>query len=610
MNSQIVVQDICFIRADPDSNLYFYCAAAPSVTVTHGNQPAVQLEIFRNSREPTTLYYATLSLRTQLASTPKAARAAADASADIPRNAILMPLQAISCSATLDIPGFITGQTSKTSLNDQQNCYLLAKLIPQDSIVLLASLMKDPEATPVAISYKIDYLQQLPPASYELEASWEKVYLFLQESLGFNLLLFNVDIERVSSSLISKKIVTIKVRQTDSSNYLEQAGAELKQILLSEFFTAVFADMPQQPKPKAGFYLQQVSVKDIDQRRLSGKLSLTTVVKRSLFPQALFAKLVSDTDYQADRVITRTDLQDDFFAYRNVRINLLTPELDSNISLVIVRLDYGGNIQQFTFCSGDNQPKRFKMAAIIDPNTQKMLWPVHYDFTIYFIQPFGDRIQAESSVLQTELDDIYLDLDSIYGRYNFIIGAASQFDWSWYQSVLVTLRCSHRLQPAPRVSESFQISATSPPVHYPVTLANPDLYLFEVTKEYCSALNSPHISGELIEPANQDITLFSRLYKQRELTLCVDVNWNEIEQVMVSASYAYCSTDRNAILQQVFLFTGPEVAVQRFSADQPDLKRKTINLSIWFTYFSEKRGGKPDYVEISTDQNSIDINLN
>ena len=83
----------------------------------------------------------------------------------------LLPLQAIACSATLNIPDLIPGQTSKTSLSDQQYCYLSAKLNDDDDILLLASLMRTPASTPIAVSYKIDYLQQLPPATFELEAN-------------------------------------------------------------------------------------------------------------------------------------------------------------------------------------------------------------------------------------------------------------------------------------------------------------------------------------------------------------------------------------------------------------------------------------------------------
>lgn len=607
MNSQIVVQDICFIRADPDRPLYFYCAAAPVIRVTDSNQPAVQLQIFRNDHDPETVYYATLSLQTLLVSSHEAAEAAANASPDIPRDAVLMPLQAIACSATLDIPGLIASQTSKTALNDEQNCYLFARLSAPDDIALLATLMATPATTPVAVSYKIDYLQQLPPSTFELEARWDRVYQFLQQSFGFSLLIFSVDIEETSARLISEKVVTIKVRDTDPNSHIKQAGAELTQILLSEFFTPAFGDVPAQSKPKAGFYLQRLDVKDIEQRRLSGRLSETTVVRRSLYPQALFPELVKGTDYRPENVIIESDLQDDFFAHRVVHINLLTSDLDSNIQLVVARLRYGENSQPFTFRQGDIQPKTFRMPSLLDPKTGKMLWPVEYDFTVYFNQAFGGITSVSSGSLQTEMDAIYLDLDSVYGRYDFAIKAASQFDWGWYQSVLVTLRCRHRLLPASSVSKRFQLSEASPQADYPVMLPNPDLYLFDVTKEYSSAVNSPHLPAVLNEPTSQDIALFSTLYPQRVVTISATLAWEDVEQAIVSASYPWSPTDSDATLQQIFTFTESGPTLQRFSADQPDPARLTVNLEIWLTWRPGKGGGRPDYLQTTTVHDSIDI---
>ncbi|WJV64989.1 hypothetical protein PCO86_11595 [Pectobacteriaceae bacterium CE70] len=608
MYSQIVAQNICFIRADPDRPIFYYCAAAPSIVVTASNQPAVQLQIFRNSSQPSDVYYATLSLRTQLASSPEAAQAAANASPDIPREAILLPLQAIACSATLDVPAMIPGQTSKTALNSQQDCYLLGKLTSVNDIALLAKLMSTPASTPIAVSYKIDYLLQLPPSTFELEASWDQVYHYLKESFGFNFLVFSLDIEKISSKLISKKIVTIKVKETDPDSHIKQAGDELTQILTSEFFTPVFATAPQQPQPKFGFYLQRISIEDIDQRRLSAKLTETTAVKRSLYPQALFAELVEGSDYQVDRVVTKCDLQDDFFADRIITAHLLSSTLDSNVQLVVVSFRYGGETrQQIVFDHDDTQPKIFKVPSITDSQTGKMLWPVEYDFTVYFNQAIGSVTSVQSDRMNTTLTEVYLDVESVYARYDFVIEAASHFNWQWYQSVLVTIYCRHIQLPDSSISRIFQVTKASPKNNYPVMLPNPDLYQFEVIKNYSKADNSPHISAQLSEVTSQDVFLFSSLYHQRVLTLSASMDWQEIDKAVVFASYPYLPTDGNASLQQTFLFTESGVNPQIFSADQIDSALRTINLDIWFTYHIGKGEGKPLNIQTSTVQDSIDI---
>lgn len=273
----------------------------------------------------------------------------------------------------------------------------------------------------------------------------------------------------------------------------------------------------------------------------------------------------------------------------------------------MVRMRYGESIRQYAFRKGDIEPKQFEIPSIIDRETGKMRWPVGYDFIIYFNKPFGGISSVSAGERQTELDDIYLDLDSVYGRYHFVIAAAKTFNWHWYQSVLVTVRCRHMLLPDSSVSKSFQISPASPTVDYSVTLPQPDLYLFEVTKEYSSEVNSPHYPAVLTEPTSQDISLFSTLYHQRMLTLHANMDWQDIEEVIVSASYACSATDSNSSLQQTFKFTESDAAAQHFSADQTDPAWLPVNLEIFVAWHQDKSEGKSSFVQTTTVLNSIDI---
>jgi hypothetical protein len=77
--------------------------------------------------------------------------------------------------------------------------------------------------------------------------------------------------------------------------------------------------------------------------------------------------------------------------------------------------------------------------------------------------------------------------------------------------------------------------------------------------------------------------------------------------VLVSASYAYLPGDDTPPLQQIFQFTADDAAPQRFSADQLDPERLSVDLEIWFTYQPDQGGDKPDYVQTATVQDDIDI---
>lgn len=603
MYDKIIEQNICFINADSDKQIYYYCAAAPTIIISGDNTPAVQFQIFRNSEQPSDVYYAMLSLQTQLSSSAAAAQAAASANPNIPSDAILLPLQVIACSATLNIPQLIPSLTNNTSLSSQQLCYLLAGLTKTDDIVLLTALLRSPESAPIAVSYKVDYLQQLPPSTFELEAQWGQVYQYLKTSVGFNALIFSVNIETISEQLISNKVVTIKVRSTDPNSHIEEAGVELTQILTSEFFTPVFSKVDEQSHDGFGFYLQKVSVEDIEQRSLSGKLTETTVVKRSLYPQALFADLVKGSDYRASDVIKMNDIKDDFFAYRTVTANLIASELDDNIQLVVATLNYGSTSLPLIFSRDDPSAKVFKVPSIIDEKTKTMVWPVSYQFTLYFNQAIGGVTSIQSEKMVTSLTEIYLDVESLYSRYDFVIKAENNFNWQWYQSILVTIKCSHLQDKNNNISKSFQITQQSLQDKYSVMLPEPDLYQFEVTKQYSKADNSSHISANIIEPTSQDVFIFSSLYKQRVLKILASFDWEEVLQAIVYVSYNYLPANPSAVLQQNITFTESNATPQLFSADQLDPALLTVNLSVLITY----KQGKPAWKQTSTDQNQIDI---
>lgn len=55
-----------------------------------------------------------------------------------------------------------------TSLGNNQFCYIMAALTDANDIQRIVALLQQPESAPIAVSYKIDYLQQLPPQPLSL----------------------------------------------------------------------------------------------------------------------------------------------------------------------------------------------------------------------------------------------------------------------------------------------------------------------------------------------------------------------------------------------------------------------------------------------------------
>ncbi len=604
MANTVTTENISFIRASQDSPVFYYCAAAPTLTRHDDGTPVVRLQIYRRSGDKQDIFYASLMLQTELSSTYAEAEAAARHNPEIPPGAPLLPLQVIACSATLNIPQIAPKQTADASLGGLQRCYLLTRLNDPAQIQLLAALMRDPASVPVAVSYKVDYLQALPPATFELVAKWEEVYRYVQTAVGFNIFIAHLGIDDIASQLISQRLVQIKTRDTDPNGHIAEAGRELTQILIAEFFTPVFAPPQPETPPAFGFYLQQLTVADFSQRSLSASLTTTTVVKRSIFPQARFAELISGSDYQAQDAIVMTDLQDDFFSRRRVNVNLLNPRLDDNIQLVAAALNYGTDSASLLFRRDKPDTQPFSAPSQLDPQTHKMLWPVSYSFTVYLAQSVGGISSITSSVMETSLDDIYLDIESLCCRYDFTLEAVSDFNWQWYRSVLVTLNYS--LLPDGKIftAKSFRLSRETPGDSYPLLLPDPDRYQFSVTCQYTPEDNSPHIPVSRTQPTGQDVLVFSRLYPQRQLRLEAGFDWQKVDQALVFVGYGYAPDA--PMLRQTFTFNADNPAPQEFSADSPDPLRRLISLEVFISYLPGQSEQDREYTT-TTDADYFDI---
>ena len=412
MTNAILMQNICFIRAPNDKNTFYYTAAYPTVTVNKEGEASIQYQVFRNKVKTGEQYYAMLSLQSELNVSISEAKRTAAVSPDIPENATLLPLQVIGTRVTLSIPDIQSISNTAASLGNNNLCILQSSFTDVRQIETLDALLRNPDTAPIGLIYQLDYLLQFPPSKFELEANWQFVYRYLKKEVGFNFIIFSVDIQKITKSLFENNLVTIKTRSTTPDSHIVDAGKELTNILMGDFFSPTFSEkIPNQDKKSEfGFFLkQQVSIIDEQHIILSARISETTVVQRSLFPQALFSTLVSNCNYDAEKIITQQTINDSFFDDRKVMINLLTPNINDNISLVAVTLNCNGYQKIYTFSNDgkDNtQAKEFKVPSKIDPNSHVMVWPVDYQFTVYFKNGFNGVFEISSESLTTTLNQI------------------------------------------------------------------------------------------------------------------------------------------------------------------------------------------------------------
>jgi hypothetical protein len=592
-----------FIRAEEDGHLFYYVAARPSFAVNN-NTPDIQFEVFRLSTSTSDQYVAQLQIQCELNSSLQAAHAAAKANPNIPNDALLQPLQPLSSTATLGLPGIIQQTAPQpTALGNQQLCVLQAGFDTTPEIEQLTSFLRTPNSCPISIIYKLTYLQTLPPAQFELTANWSQVYQYLKTNIGFNALIFSIDIEHVTETLLSHKIVEIKTRDTNPNGYITLAGQELAQILLTEFFTPALPKINVNSAQQLGFYLQEVSIESVEKRSLSAQLNETSVVQRSIFPQALFSQLIGESHYDSDKVIRQTSVHDDFFSHRTVAISLLTEHLDPGIALVQLNMTYGDTCTSLLFTPSDLASKHFRAPSKINPKTGKMIWPVSYQFTVHFSQAVGGSFSIESARMETDLNQVYLDVASLYTHYLFQISAVPTFNWTWYNNVVVTISYAPLNNPEAIQSRAFQLTQEHQADQYEVLISDPSQYQFSVIKNYTAKDNSPHLSASLETPANQNVFLYSPTYAQRTLIITATMDWPNIKQTLVIARYYYDKSNPELALQQRLLFTAQTTESQIFSADQLDPELRTVELTVFITDLQDKT---QQYTR-STDQNQINL---
>ncbi|MEW6989614.1 hypothetical protein AADZ91_02900 [Colwelliaceae bacterium 6441] len=579
------VTDNVFFISSPNKGVFYYTSAVPSAVNNEKKHPNISYNVYQNNSANKQQFYATLSIEAELSISVEQAKAAAKKNSSIPADTTLLPLQVISSKATLSIPGVNQTCRITASLGNNNLSVTQLSFTDKNQIEILDALLKKPETAPIALIYQQDYLLQVPPSTFELQANWASVYTYIEKKYGFNIILFSIDITNISQTLIEDKMVTIKTRDTLPDSHIEEAGKELTNILLAEFFQPVLSNkIPADNKPSFGFILnKKISLVENNNRTLSARIDSTTVVKRSFFPQALFAQLVENSHYDADKVITQKNIDDNFFTQRKVKISLLNPVLEPGISLVTVVLKYNGQTKSFSFNADNLTDKNFSVDSEITGASGSIIWPVDYSYTLYFTESINGISHVSSENRSTTLEQLFIDVNALYQLYTFNIKTVNSFNWDWYKSVIVTIDSGTLQQPNHTFSQTYLFDKKMCTAQLTLSLPKPEQFSFSTKLKYVVNDNSPHLPVVITQPSAQDTYLYSTVYPQRKLLLKASYDWTIIKQVLVHLSYNCHKPNETKPLNLIQnLIFNKKNTVQFFSADQlyPDVKSIDLNLII------------------------------
>jgi len=535
---EVKEQNIYFLRSAIEPWLYYFSAAYPKI-VSNGEGPEVSLNIYRFGEEK---FFASLNLCVHLPADIESAEAAAQSDTSIPDDAILLPLQFIKSEMTVAAPGMFR-ETFSADTNNQNYCISSISLSDKDKIMKLDALLRKPESAPIIVGYKLDFRKALPPSEFQLTADWSQVYDYLQKNIGFNLVIFSVEIEDISSKLLAEKIVKIeiKARDKDESDYFERAALSLGNILLTEFMNfnvPVAKDHDSGTKPLLGFSLKKVSIRDIQDRKLSARMVENTVVRRSIYLQTTFKSLVSNTGYDGSKVIHQNEVKDVFFEKRKLTAHLLNESLLDAVKYIALHIKYGSSIEKMVFKSGQTQPQSIEMDMFIDPVSKEANRDLSYSFQVFFKNSVAGITVVKSENFVSSSDHIYLNISSCISKVEFDIKTVSQFNWDWYQSVVVTLKGEAK-GGQNQFEEILLLTKNVDRITKVIDLPHPDKFEYIANFNYTSANNSPHVNTEVIRPVKQHVMAFRQIYPQKKFTIETAFDWSVLEEVKVYVSYEY-----------------------------------------------------------------------
>ncbi|MEL6638398.1 MAG: hypothetical protein AAFW73_21765 [Bacteroidota bacterium] len=564
-----------------DSKTFYYLAAGPQVALIDGDpkRPRVRMDVYRKREEAA--FYAKFQFMAELYVSPERAEAAARAEGL--QYDLLLPLQATAADLTVTLPGFVEPVVLPAAIGARNVAIFNMGLENVDQIQLLEALLRSPEGTPIGLSYQIDYLTTMPPSRFEISAEYERVYDYLKESFGFDLLVVRTDFTNIYSELRTRQIVTVKI-VAGSGNLDQQINTELTNMILTSFFEPVYL-MEEEGEDLLsgfGFYLKRTIIEGQKFGSLSAKIEETAVVKRSVFPNSTYDQFVANSDYRDVKVVYHHEEENDFFKDREILIHLLDENLAEDIVGITVRLRYdGGEATQIVFTQDDLKPKRYKVKAKLN-NQQRMIWPVSYHYTIDYIGQDGKAAKIDSPERITESTELYLNIDAVLTNYHFRGEVFPTFDWNWFSSVRVKLAAHNQANPP--IEATFFVDQSHPTFqhHWLLRYSEEDPYRFKADYTF-SNVDNRHLPGPAELPVNQLVLVPLAAYPQRQLTIVQDYDWTLVGQVILNVHYTN-RTDPEHQATEDFVLEDQAPQSVFFTADQPERDLRAVDLDVLIIY--------------------------
>lgn len=477
--------------------------------------------------------------------------------------------------------------------------------LTQQGVTTLEHAMQG-ELSPIGVVYSLDFLGLRPAYHVSVHVDWDLVQKHLEQHEEINIpLVYSSSIDKVVDELVEARIIEIKadtfVLEDDGSPVIarrDEALAEVKDMITETFFEPTLDPIDRSDDADSGmrtagrvlmaifsgglsetccFRRKEVDVQRIEKKRLDVAMSERTTVKRTVFPQGHLSglfRVLRETGLELDRFVTSVDLDDPWFARREIEVISRAEYALDAVRSVDVELSYGGDVIS-VLLTADHPRERVSWPSRLSGGG--MVREVEVRHTVNFAGVDGSErpTSLTSAVETTRGDALEIDPRDIYAISPVPIVALS-YPWERYPHVEVEVAYT---DPAHQIAlaDVFLLDASRTEAVWNMFVRDPARTAFRYRVTHRAADQRDHRT-DWLETEDERITIRDPFPNGRVLDVVPAVDWTTVDRVFVDLSYV---DEAHGLREEAsFEFNRDASQTQSFAVRLADPARREVSYRV------------------------------
>lgn len=487
------------------------------------------------------------------------------------------------------------------------------------------------EMSPIGVIYSLDYLALRPAYSVRVNADWDRVQKHLQESFGFDLLVFSSDVTKVVDELVDSRVITIEAdsfipegEDSPEMGRRDQALDEVRDMVLNAFFEPSLDPVPAERDNQTIQDLQSVSqlfasggwgmpkfkMQNIDYQRLDKKvlnvnISERTTVKRSMFPQGHLSGLarpIRDEGLDLSQFIQSVTLDDPYFKHRKLNVISRASYDADAIESVSADLQYGAEVKSVLLEPAATRSS-VEWLSIVEDGAMVRDVNVTYKVNFKNVDSSERPLALSSSPLTVIGDNLEIQPRELYTVTPVPIIVNNNFPWDRYPFVEVQVRYTDEAN-AIQITDSFMLDKTHAEAQWKFFARDPQRTRFQYKLIYHSS-DRPDTELPWAETDAERIFISDPFPMKRTLEIIPAVDWKTVERVFVDLHYEDAAN--GVWVDESVEFTETDKDTHKFVVDLQDSEQRLVSYKVTMM---NKNGSVIELPESATNDRRVFIRPN